>query len=86
MQTFFKVEDVIINFYVSLFSRYAWLLDGTDAERERGITIENTVHKTETKRREITISNIPGHPDFIENFLTGIQNIREYSSINLISP
>lgn len=46
--------------------KYAWVLDRLQSERERGITIDITLCKFETKKFDYTIIDAPGHRDFIK--------------------
>src|SRR2546428_5462519 len=50
---------------------YALLLDGLEAEREQGITIDVAYRYFATPRRAFLVADTPGHEQYTRNMATG---------------
>ena len=50
---------------------YALLLDGLEAEREQGITIDVAYRYMSTARRSFIVADTPGHEQYTRNMATG---------------
>src|SRR6195952_1514703 len=53
---------------------FALLVDGLEAEREQGITIDVAYRYFSTKRRAFIVADTPGHEQFTRNMATGASN------------
>ncbi len=53
---------------------YALLLDGLEAEREQGITIDVAYRFFSTPRRAFVVADTPGHQQYTRNMATGASN------------
>jgi bifunctional enzyme CysN/CysC len=53
------------------FTDYALLLDGLQAEREQGITIDVAYRYFSTNKRKFIIADTPGHEQYTRNMATG---------------
>lgn len=53
---------------------FALLLDGLEAEREQGITIDVAYRYFSTKRRSFVVADAPGHEQYTRNMATGASN------------
>jgi sulfate adenylyltransferase large subunit len=55
---------------------YALLLDGLQAEREQGITIDVAYRYFSTDKRKFIVADTPGHEQYTRNMITGASTAR----------
>ena len=53
---------------------FALLLDGLEAEREQGITIDVAYRHFSSRRRSFVVADAPGHEQYTRNMATGASN------------
>src|SRR5579871_2504693 len=53
---------------------FALLVDGLEAEREQGITIDVAYRYSATERRSFIVADTPGHEQYTRNMATGASN------------
>jgi bifunctional enzyme CysN/CysC len=53
---------------------FALLVDGLEAEREQGITIDVAYRYFATDRRSFIVADCPGHEQYTRNMATGVSN------------
>jgi translation elongation factor TU len=69
-----KLKDLASKLKDESFA-YAYTMDRLPEERERGVTIKETLAEFDTKNRSYIISDLPGHAAFSKNFLAGASQL-----------
>jgi len=52
-------------------SKFAWIMDTLETERQRGISIEISNKRFETARFQVNVVDTPGHVKFVKNMIPG---------------
>ncbi|BCS91018.1 MAG: elongation factor 1-alpha [Candidatus Micrarchaeota archaeon] len=54
---------------------HAFILDSFEEEREEGFTLRSTEYKIHCNNEDITLIDVPGHKELIENMISGFNNV-----------